>query len=529
MMINKTVPITFKSSEAAVRIAGGIYIGSAYTPVREYVSNGIDAGATCVEVWTDAKTGRVYIEDDGTGITAEKLERMPQELGASDKRPNNIGQWATGLLSYQGIGSRLEIITRTPGMNGSMNYLRMQKGNPQATLGQIPQDSAEQYGGPFRGKGTRIIISDVSARTIERLNIGVLKRELSKAYNPLLHDGEVVIALRSLDDAASRIHYIEEVQYSGSKVLDMPLELVDDGNKPILFERADGTVRMLEPDERPAPGKDIFQGNMRFHLFCNPSGTTENVTMYHNGVKICSLNELLQDDVLCSGKITGYIDENFLPLNSEKTAYNVTTDAKSCHDQGKLLEERILRNKTLLKKKLDECVQQFKEAEQGELKNTIERILAKTYHQIGSFTKRQRTASVPTESPRHNPRTRKTPYPVSFKPFDINEDSLRVTFNPMYRHIEINVNHPDYKRFVLQCQDVKEKHTYIVQQVSKGAAMADYVRELNKEDGNANVVLKMPETLPFKEMQHVMERESEIFGVMAKMIGIFKKLPLGKP
>src|SRR5688572_22817756 len=77
--------------------------------VRELVQNGIDAGATAIEVTVDrASDGvtSVRVADDGCGMTLDVIENALLVLFRStkDDDPTKIGKYGVGFMSVFAIG-----------------------------------------------------------------------------------------------------------------------------------------------------------------------------------------------------------------------------------------------------------------------------------------------------------------------------------------------------------------------------------------------------------------------------------------
>jgi hypothetical protein len=510
-MTDTKVPLKFKNQQAAIRSASNIYTGP-YVVIREYVSNAIDAGAGVVEITIDPANKRIYIQDDGTGMTREKLMRVPQELGETEKTVADIGEMAIGMLSFNGIGGSLDLITKVP-ENGHYCKLNIQKGGNHARICDITeQEISRQYGGTAFKNGTRICIQNVTPKAIEALQPAKLRRELAKAYDPMFRHGKVVMTVTSTDKAGqTKENYVESIVYPGPRILEEILQLQDGTGKQRMFTTRQGQKFPAELD-------------MCIHL--NPAGTNETIGVYHKGVRVACLNELLSDEVYCSGKLTGTINENFLSQNQSKTSY-------SNDDRMEVFIDELKLYKPVLKERMSEAMEEIKVQEENNLSKEFDKVLAKAYDQLPSIVpKPVPPVVVPpvgrtkkTDGKKHKP---KSPYPINFTPFDIAEQQSRVKFDPVYRHVVINNAHPDYVRFVIKGQDNREKKLYVASQIAKGAAIGDYLRNYNKEEQIKKPVLEVPKQISFSDAQLILERESQIFGVMSKMIGVVKKLRGGK-
>lgn len=78
--------------------------------LREYVQNSIDAGSRTITL--RLKDRDLVIEDDGEGISYEKLEKEAFSPGGSSKEPSQIGELGVGLFAGTGICEQIRIITK---------------------------------------------------------------------------------------------------------------------------------------------------------------------------------------------------------------------------------------------------------------------------------------------------------------------------------------------------------------------------------------------------------------------------------
>lgn len=135
----KVVHTQLEASDRVIaRVTDGIYRQPA-SALRELISNAWDADATNVTILTDApRFSRVYVRDDGSGMSYETLSRLLKNIGGSAKRREDgknlgitsakdaertpggrsiIGKIGIGLFSVSQLCRRFEIITKTAGTN----------------------------------------------------------------------------------------------------------------------------------------------------------------------------------------------------------------------------------------------------------------------------------------------------------------------------------------------------------------------------------------------------------------------------
>lgn len=123
------------SDRVIARVTDGIYREPA-SALRELISNAWDADATTVTILTDApRFSRIYVRDDGNGMSHETLLHLIKNIGGSAKRSQKgeglgvtgpdsdtspggrqlIGKIGIGLFSVSQLSRRFRIITKVAG------------------------------------------------------------------------------------------------------------------------------------------------------------------------------------------------------------------------------------------------------------------------------------------------------------------------------------------------------------------------------------------------------------------------------
>jgi hypothetical protein len=124
------------SDRVIARVTDGIYRQPA-SALRELISNAWDADANNVTILTDApRFSRIYVRDDGAGMSYETLSRLLHSIGGSAKRREEgqklgvtsahdtektpggrllIGKIGIGLFSVSQLARRFRIITKVRG------------------------------------------------------------------------------------------------------------------------------------------------------------------------------------------------------------------------------------------------------------------------------------------------------------------------------------------------------------------------------------------------------------------------------
>lgn len=133
----RVVQTKLKASDRVIaRVTDGIYRQPA-SALRELISNAWDADAQSVTILTDApRFSRIYVRDDGVGMSDRTLARLLKNIGGSAKRRDEgqalgivseddpdltpggrkiIGKIGIGLFSVSQLARRFEIITKVAG------------------------------------------------------------------------------------------------------------------------------------------------------------------------------------------------------------------------------------------------------------------------------------------------------------------------------------------------------------------------------------------------------------------------------
>ena len=92
-------------------VSGALY-GNVLDILREYIQNAVDAEAKRVRIVL--RDGEVWIRDDGTGLTPERLDGA-RKVAVSAKREDQVGFRGIGLYSSYATCDSLELITRPKG------------------------------------------------------------------------------------------------------------------------------------------------------------------------------------------------------------------------------------------------------------------------------------------------------------------------------------------------------------------------------------------------------------------------------
>jgi DNA mismatch repair protein MutL len=99
------MPIRRLPSATVNRIAAGEVVERPASAVKELVENGIDAGASRIEIQIEqGGLTRILVSDDGSGIPFDELPLAVERHATSKLSPDDAGDW--DLLHIETLGFR---------------------------------------------------------------------------------------------------------------------------------------------------------------------------------------------------------------------------------------------------------------------------------------------------------------------------------------------------------------------------------------------------------------------------------------
>ena len=139
--------------------------------LNEFVSNAADEYAEAglrgerIRVFLRRRGRRpvIAIEDEGRGMTPDRLRAVARSLFESAKvdDPRTLGEKAIGILAYQQLGGRCEIVTRSAESEGT-HVLSLERGKVNALLGPERRRARTR-------PGTTVYISDLDPEVLRVL------------------------------------------------------------------------------------------------------------------------------------------------------------------------------------------------------------------------------------------------------------------------------------------------------------------------------------------------------------------------
>lgn len=217
------------SDRVIARVTDGIYRQPA-SALRELISNAWDADANNVTILTDApRFSRIYVRDDGAGMSYETLSRLLHSIGGSAKRREEgqrlgvtslldaektpggrllIGKIGIGLFSVSQLARRFRIITKVRGESYRLiAEVRVRAYSEDGEDDAVRDDDdnfvngdvliTREYSPDTDAHGTDIVLDDVKPRVRDMLRSADRWRALDeKAEAESLGDIESATAIR---------------------------------------------------------------------------------------------------------------------------------------------------------------------------------------------------------------------------------------------------------------------------------------------------------------------------------------------
>ena len=282
---------------------------------REYIVNGIEnyieghVARINVHVEFNRKKGRMTVLDDGIGMSCEQLNRIGGKVADSLKRfdEKSIGEKGLGTVSFLGMGDNTSLTMYSRDKNTPKGYLNLfhwlhDKGWTEAT--QFCEDKRSLQLGDYK-TGTKVIIDGISEENFTRyLTARKFRPKLVEMFHPLIKSGNINLFLSYVGDKITT-EKIKPLEFTGNKILDEQI-----------------TLRYFNVEA----GRDQ-DGSALVRIWFDPSNLKGRVRFYNKGVLVHSnLTEIEQFNKMPwkSGRLDGFINEEYLKLMPSRSAYNQT-------------------------------------------------------------------------------------------------------------------------------------------------------------------------------------------------------------
>jgi len=283
-------------------------ISQQYSPIhgiKEYVTNAIDAifrggDYGVVKVNLCPSQHRIVIQDDGVGISREKLFALPRMVGESDKiaRINERGEKGVGLLSYACAGHQMHLISRLSGAEpySAVRYYIKGDGLHWDPVEIKSDKDMSLLGGSFR-KGTQVVLDIDENIFNQKFRSETLKSEIRDIYWPLLEKNNISFIFGMERNGQIVESEISPPKTRGEELLNKKIDFIasKDG-KPVTY-------------------------SLFVHLWLDPESTTPGkIGVYSKGVRVYrSLLDLDEESISSlptwnCRQLEGYIEEPDLKL-----------------------------------------------------------------------------------------------------------------------------------------------------------------------------------------------------------------------
>ena len=196
-MATEKVRLRIGSVAKAVLITGQAY-QDPKDALNEFISNAADEYAEAgirgerirVVLRRRGRYPMVAVDDDGAGMSPERLREVARSLFKSVKAYDDrtLGEKAIGLLAYQQLGGRCEIVSRVAGSPDTWT-LKLYRGRVNAEL---LKEKRRARSGP----GTTVYIADLDPEVLRTITQRKVVDYLRRRRGPALARGDYVIEVQ---------------------------------------------------------------------------------------------------------------------------------------------------------------------------------------------------------------------------------------------------------------------------------------------------------------------------------------------
>ena len=164
--------------------------------LNEFISNAADAylaadrrgGRITVVLRRQGRHPLIAVDDNGPGMDADQLRRVAGSLFESQKEgdPRTLGEKAIGLLAFQQLGGRCDVVTRPEG-GDETHCLHLDRGNTTAKL--EPSERRRARVGP----GTTVYLGDLDPDAVRGITLRRLVDYLQRRRGAAIERGDYSI------------------------------------------------------------------------------------------------------------------------------------------------------------------------------------------------------------------------------------------------------------------------------------------------------------------------------------------------
>jgi len=437
--------------QSVIQILGEVYRDTR-DALAEFITNASDANATKIYVFLHKRAREPYIRvsDNGDGMTLDILKYVAKNIGKSLKKydPKSVGEKGIGILGFQKIAERCDIVSRGNG-NKETFCLSLMKG----TLDYSIQEEKERA---LQICGTDVYLYGVSADTWR---------------------------LFTRDKLAN---------YFKSK---FRLDLLNDDYGLVIVERKEATL--VNPEAYKGESFYITAvrtkyGDIRLSLYILATGKSYSVGIYCKNKRVINITDLPEFayEPWTLGKVQGEITADFLTpdttrvgLIRDRKHFPAWANAvKSIEKQLAIEIERSSRSYNAVQdRKLYKKLRLAFQKAMAELdlewikrrKTLTQLVVAQST--IGSTGgKSTGTANIEKRKKRRKRRTRTFDFSWDEEDFSQNPEfnpEFRSHLDPKLQRIITNNTHPDYLK---ECQSPEQKEAYFRLLTSKELTLYTY-------------------------------------------------------
>ena len=501
-MITGRIGLSTRKAEHIIQLLGSLY-STAGEAFKEYTTNAVDAidergiSNGLVNITVNPTQRWVSVYDNGVGISYGRLKESFSLVGESAKEfaKTQKGEKGIGNLAYLRLkANKLIFISRNDEESSLLNLLeadpalnyRLNTVNPEH-LNNVPEAIKSLVS--KLSIGTIVYLEDIDQEIMSRnFFLSKLESLMSEVYTPILKKGSIDMSIGYLSrDGKTRFAKPEPLSFDGEVLLNEDDYLSVEGVK-----LKDGTVGT---------------GRIDFHITLIPEISDGKVRVYHKGVKvngdIASL-EFLGKEPWNSGKLEGFVDDDFLTLNAPRNAFefnnNLNLWLPKMYEIGESLEVQIKKNTVR------------KDRSSYDLADKVVQVIDKVYRDLGLGNlfrvsgprKIVETQEKTDEEGIKKPTRVKSgggsgarkvfPFIPDFEGFGLSEAKLRSKL--VGKVIKVNTNHSDYEKY-FKNKDEFERADYLLDIMSKevgfAAAKTLLTRETEERPSVEDIILKTKE------------------------------------
>jgi Histidine kinase-, DNA gyrase B-, and HSP90-like ATPase len=208
----------------------------------EAIQNSIDKNATQISVIVNQRKRKVFLRDNGDGVSGEEFERALSQIGKTMKRTDKLGRFGRGLIAPIG---KCELYTFTSAAKGkNEKYSRWtfvtrelenedkQLSIPRETLPLMFVAKKQGFTGNQVGWRTEVCLEDYTKdRFLSQISLEALKEGVLEKYSVAMLKNRVVVSvdITPEDDGPHQIAEIRATAFTGLPLPEVTFEDSDAG------------------------------------------------------------------------------------------------------------------------------------------------------------------------------------------------------------------------------------------------------------------------------------------------------------